>query len=274
MKRKQVSLWLMGAILTVSIVGCGAEEQRTTAEAESIPVGLENDSAESSVEVRDGLQAAEVADIVDGDTLKVFLGGEKYTVRMIGVDTPESVHPDKSKNTVFGEEASSYAKGKIAKGQTVYLQKDVSDTDKYGRILRYVWLESPENPEDELEIREKMYNAIVIGDGYANAYYYSPDITLFPLFSQIEFEAATAESGLWIQGGLNSENVKKTEGKDKIIKEINGEYSYIGNKKSKKVHTPTCSALPKESNSVYFKTMEEALEQGYEPCGKCCKESN
>ncbi len=269
MKRKQMTVWLLGVLFAVLTTGCVSEEQRTAGAAESIPVGVESSAAE---ETEDGIQEAQVADIVDGDTIKVFLGEEKYTVRMIGVDTPESVHPDQSKNTIFGEKASAYAKEKIEKGQTVYLQKDVSDTDKYGRILRYVWLEKPINPMDEEEIREKMYNAIVIGDGYANAYYYAPDTTLFQLFSQIEFEASAADAGLWVEGGLNDENVKKAEEKEETLKEINGEYAYIGNKKSKKFHVPTCSALPKKSNSVYFKTKEEALEQGYEPCGICCKE--
>ena len=71
-----------------------------------------------------------VFSVVDGDTIKVTLNNEKYTVRLVGVDTPESVHPNKEKNTKEGKIASDYTKNRLT-GKNVYLQKDVSGTDKY-----------------------------------------------------------------------------------------------------------------------------------------------
>lgn len=71
-----------------------------------------------------------VYSVVDGDTLKVTLDNEKYTVRLVGVDTPESVHPNKEKNTIEGKIASDYTKSRL-QDKNVYLQKDVSGTDRY-----------------------------------------------------------------------------------------------------------------------------------------------
>ena len=75
-----------------------------------------------------------VFSVVDGDTIKVILNNEKYTVRLVGVDTPESVHPNKEKNTVEGKIASDYTKSRL-QDKNVYVQKDVSGTDRYRKII-------------------------------------------------------------------------------------------------------------------------------------------
>lgn len=214
----------------------------------------------------DNIETVEVVKVVDGDTIKVDLEGEKYTIRMIGIDTPESVHPDESKNTIYGQKASDYAKGIFSEGQTVYLSRDVSDRDKYDRLLRYVWLEKPNNVNDETEIREKMYNAKVLLDGYANTYEYAPDNTLFGLFLAFESEAAEQKRGLWAENGLNTENIDRAAAQIESEEDI-----FIGNKNSKKLHSSYCTDLPQEKNRVYFDSKEEAIEQGYEIDTKCIK---
>ena len=75
-----------------------------------------------------------VVAVVDGDTIKVMLNNEKYTVRLVGVDTPESVHPNKEKNTIEGKIASDYTKSRL-QDKNVYIQKDVSGTDRYRKII-------------------------------------------------------------------------------------------------------------------------------------------
>ncbi len=212
----------------------------------------------------DDIETVEVASVVDGDTIKVYLEGERYTIRMIGIDTPESVHPDASKNTIYGQKASDYAKQNIEKGQTVYLSKDVSDRDKYDRLLRYVWLEKPVDVNDENEIRQKMYNAKVVLDGYANVYEYAPNNTLYDLFLSFEAEAAENNRGLWAENGLNTENIEREEAQKQSEEDI-----FIGNKNSKKLHSSYCTDLPQEKNRIYFDSKEEALEQGYEIDSKC-----
>ena len=74
-----------------------------------------------------------VARVIDGDTIELE-NGER--VRYIGMDTPETVHPSKPVQC-FGKAASA-ENSKLVSGKTVRLEKDVSDTDKYGRLLRYV----------------------------------------------------------------------------------------------------------------------------------------
>ena len=62
------------------------------------------------------------------------INNEKYTVRLVGVDTPESVHPNKEKNTKEGKIASDYTKSRL-QDKNVYIQKDVSGTDRYRKII-------------------------------------------------------------------------------------------------------------------------------------------
>ncbi len=147
--------------------------------------------------VGDSLQQAQVVRVVDGDTLKVSIPGEAdATVRLIGMDTPESVAADEARNCEEGRIASDYAKSLVAPGQEVWLSRDVSDTDRYGRLLRYVWLERPNDPADEGEIAGKMLNAILVRDGYAQVKRYKPDTTLHDLFQRWGDKAAADGRGV------------------------------------------------------------------------------
>ena len=85
--------------------------------------------------------SAHVERVIDGDTIHVRVEGKRYTVRLIGVDTPETKHPTKPVQ-YFGREASAFTKAAL-EGKTVRLQKDrTGDTvDRYGRWLRYVLLD-------------------------------------------------------------------------------------------------------------------------------------
>ena len=149
------------------------------------------------ISAEDNLQQAQVVRVVDGDTLKVSVpGDENATVRLIGMDTPESVAADEARNCEEGRIASDYAKSLVAPGQTVWLSRDVSEADRYGRLLRYVWLERPDNPADESEIAEKMLNAILVRDGYAQVKRYKPDTTLHDLFQRWGDEAAADGRGV------------------------------------------------------------------------------
>lgn len=120
-------------------------------------------------------QKATLVRVVDGDTIVVDIQGEEYKVRLIGVNTPESVHPDSSRNSKEGILSSDYTKSLLANVETVYLQKDTSETDKYGRLLRYVWLEMPEDESNINEIATKMLNGILLLDHVAEPAVYEPD---------------------------------------------------------------------------------------------------
>lgn len=141
-------------------------------EKKTISVLSMNDTEESVS--KETFTKAAVIRVVDGDTLVAYVDGTEQKIRLIGIDTPESVHPDASKNTQEGIDASNYTKSLITDGQIVYLEKDVSDTDQYGRLLRYVWLQEPDKITQE-EIESKMLNAILVKNGYAKVKTFEPD---------------------------------------------------------------------------------------------------
>ena len=137
------------------------------------------------------LEQAYVKRVVDGDTIIATIDGQDYRVRMIGMDTPEST----TQIEPYGKEASDYTKSRLT-GKTVYLEKDVRDTDQYDRLLRYIWLEKP-SKITEIEIREKLFNAELLLEGYAQLFTYPPDVKYISYFTQFEKEAKQNEKGLW-----------------------------------------------------------------------------
>jgi len=129
-----------------------------------------------------------VVRVVDGDTLIVNSHGVDERVRLIGIDAPESVHEDESRNTEEGVEASNFVKSIVKPGQIVYLQKDTSNHDQYDRLLRYVWLEVPDDPWDIEEVRTKMLNGILVDNGHAKPKRYKPDTAYNHIFDAIVFQ--------------------------------------------------------------------------------------
>jgi endonuclease YncB( thermonuclease family) len=127
---------------------------------------------------------AQVVEVVDGDTIKVEMEGQIYSVRYIGIDKPETVHPSEPVGWM-GPEASA-ANEELVGGQTVYLEKDVSETDQYGRLLRYVFL------ADGLFV-----NAELVRLGYAQVSTYPPDVRYQEDLLEIQQEARESERGLW-----------------------------------------------------------------------------
>jgi len=129
--------------------------------------------------------AARVVRVVDGDTIRVSLGGKEVTVRYIGIDTPETVDPRRPVQP-FGKEASERNKN-LVEGKSVRLEKDVSETDRFGRLLRYVY------------VNDDMVNATLVREGFAHAVSFPPDVKYQDLFRQLEREAREAKRGLWGQ---------------------------------------------------------------------------
>lgn len=127
----------------------------------------------------------EVISVTDGDTFKINYNGKETKVRLIGVDTPESVHPNSSKNTEYGKEASNYTKS-LLENRTVKLEFDVSQTDQYGRLLAYVYLENGE-----------MLNEKLLKEGYAQVATYAPNVKYVEKFEQLQKEARENKVGFW-----------------------------------------------------------------------------
>ena len=121
-----------------------------------------------------------VEKVIDGDTIELSDG---IKVRYIGIDTPETKHPDKPKQC-FGEQASLRNK-QLVEGKAVRLEKDVSKTDRYGRLLRYVY------------VGDVLVNEQLVKEGFAFARSFPPDIAKQDLFRAAEKQAQANQLGLW-----------------------------------------------------------------------------
>lgn len=135
-------------------------------------------------------EEARVTRVVDGDTIQVAIAGRLFKVRYIGVDTPETVRPGTAAQWM-GREASA-ANARLVQGRTVVLEKDVSQTDRYGRLLRYVWLREGNT--------WTLVNLILVATGFAHAVTYPPDVKYTRVFLAAQQKARDASLGLWGEG--------------------------------------------------------------------------
>ena len=120
---------------------------------------------------------ARVTSVIDGDTIEVALAGQTYRVRYIGIECAEP--------GLYGSEQATQENRHLVEGKTVRLEKDVSETDQYGRLLRYVY------------VGGIFVNAELIRRGVATAWTYPPDVAYSDLFVQLEREAREDGRGLW-----------------------------------------------------------------------------
>ena len=129
-----------------------------------------------------------VTKVVDGDTFYIKINNQNVSVRLIGIDTPETVDPRRAVGC-FGKKASDETK-RLIEGKEVTLTKDISETDKYQRLLRYVFL--PLSEGENLFV-----NDYLVRQGFAKASAYPPDVKYDSRFSQAEKEARENLRGLW-----------------------------------------------------------------------------
>lgn len=134
-------------------------------------------------------QTAQVVSVIDGDTIRVSIAGRIFTVRYIGIDTPETVDPSRPVEP-YGREAAEVNR-RLVEGKTVELDKDVSETDRFGRLLRYVYVETFAGTV--------MVNAELVRLGYARVSTFPPDVKYAQLFLDLERQARALALGLWAQ---------------------------------------------------------------------------
>src|SRR3989344_4113968 len=106
---------------------------------------ITNSQPTSTSEIVDSDDGVLVSKVIDGDTIEIE-GGMK--VRYIGIDTPETSHPTKGVQC-FGRQATERNR-QLVEGKKVILEKDISETDKYGRLLRYIWIRSTGSGQADL----------------------------------------------------------------------------------------------------------------------------
>ena len=184
---------VIGAIIIFGLIGMAASG---SSQPDNANIQLEQTSENDSS--RQLSEPVTVAGVTDGDTVKVNLDGEVVTVRLIGIDTPETVHPSKPQEC-YGKEASAHLKNLIV-GKSIQLESDStqSDKDRYDRLLRFIIL------EDGTNINEKM-----VADGFAYEYTYDSN----PYKYQTKFKSAQTMArddnrGLWAEGTCNGKREK------------------------------------------------------------------
>ena len=130
--------------------------------------------------------------VIDGDTIECEDAESSLTVRLIGVNTPESVAPEESgkTNTVEGEIASDYTKN-LLEGKMVFLEFDKEQTDEYGRTLAYVYLDA---------FGEDFVNEMLLEDGMAECMEIEPNTRYAALFENAEAQAKQNGTGFWGTG--------------------------------------------------------------------------
>ena len=230
-------------------------------------------------ETQVSFEKATVKNVVDGDTIVVDVDGAEKKVRLVGIDAPEMSTPNGNTSKKFTEDAIL--------NKTVYLEKDVSEVDKYDRLLRYIWLISPSGIEiNENSIRENMLNGKMVASGMAASKTYAPDTKYQNILDKIQTDAINNKLGMWAPAPTGAVvSTHKVEGwglqfgtfvpenRTKIERKQNGKtyfadttQGYIkGNASSKKYHLPGMQGYDKISvvNVCFFKTEEEAIARGF-----------
>lgn len=136
-------------------------------------------------------QGYKVTEVVDGDTIKVSMNGSIETLRIIGLDTPETLDPRKPVQC-FGKEASNKAKSLLT-GKTVTLEADSTqgERDKYGRLLRYIFLDGID------------YGKMMISEGYAHEYTYKLPYKYQTAYKAAQASAEANKLGFWAPNSCN-----------------------------------------------------------------------
>jgi len=184
----------------------------------------------------------QVLKVVDGDTIDVLYMGKKERIRMLNVDTPESVHPDQSRNTAMGRQASAYTKSRLS-SKTVDLEFQAKKRGRYGRLLAYVILDG------------KNFNLELVRAGWSPYYTkYGTSQRRHSDFVEAERYARARGLNIWAPG------------KDEVPAKT---AIYHGNTKSHKFHRPGCRYYNCRNCTRVFKSRGEAVAAGYEPCGIC-----
>jgi micrococcal nuclease len=130
--------------------------------------------------------AATVSSVIDGDTVELVVGGQHEQVRLLGIDTPETVHPSKPVEC-WGPEASALARRLLPPGTEVLVQRDQEARDRYGRLLTYLW-----RGHDHLFV-----NRALVAEGAARTLSIAPNTSHRATLAAAEHEARSGRLGRW-----------------------------------------------------------------------------
>ena len=230
-KTKRLYSFFLIVLTFTLITGCGSEQTNST------------------------LLDAEVTKVVDGDTLHVMISGKKETIRLLLVDTPETVHPTKQVQP-FGPEASNYMKEKL-NGEEVQVELGIGERDKYGRLLAYVYHDN------------QMLNKLLLEKGLARvAYVFEPNTKYIDEFNEIQKQAQNEQVGIWSLENYATENGFQDETQVENDDTVNSGCTIKGNinsKGEKIYHTMQSPSYNVTKPEELFCTEKEAVEAGYRP---------
>ncbi len=181
----------LGISLLILVVGCGGPggETRTAESAAPAPSGVTNPTPAHATGLAPlgATEAARVVRVVDGDTIVIDRGRGNERVRYIGIDTPESVKPNTPVEFMAAE--ASAANEALVEGREVVLERDVSDVDRFDRLLRYIWLRDGDG--------WVFVNLELVRRGFAQVATYPPDVRWAETFLAAQRDARDAGAGLW-----------------------------------------------------------------------------
>ncbi len=229
-------------------------------------------ASQSSSYNESGKEKAVVKRVIDGDTVELADGRK---LRYIGIDAPETVDPNRLAGC-YGKEASDKNK-ELVLGREVELEKDVSETDKFGRLLRYVYVS-----------QDEMVNERLVKDGFAFASTYQPDIKYQDKLRADEADARINKRGLWGSCPVKNEHILPSSLKGEPVSvpvlgtsdtasqkasgcNIKGNISITG---EKIYHLPGCGSYKKTvvnetSGERWFCSEDEAQKMGWKRAGNC-----
>lgn len=133
-------------------------------------------------------QDATLVRVVDGDTIRVMVGGVEERVRYVGIDTPELNTSSAATPDPYAE-AATQANARLLAGGRIVLEKDVSQRDQYGRLLRNIWIER--------DGTWSFVNLALVAEGYAQVSTYPPDVRYVDVLLAAQRQARDAGRGLW-----------------------------------------------------------------------------
>lgn len=237
------------------------EDDDYVAEAPKIRVEADLASKETLKKdsIRESAELYDVVKVVDGDTVDVSIDGRVERMRLIGINTPETVDPRRPVQC-FGIEASNKAKG-LLEGQRVELESDSTqgERDKYGRLLRYIRLRDGRN-----------FNELMISEGYAYEYTYNSPYKYQQEFKRAETSAREAKRGLWADSACAPSSVSVPSSEAGVCT-IKGNISATG---EKIYHVIGCAYYNKttiieSAGEKWFCSEEDAIQAGWRKAQNC-----
>lgn len=189
---------------------------------------------------RDTLSEVTLYRVIDGDTAVFESNKILLTVRLIGINAPES-------GAIYALNAAEFLEGCLT-GTQIFLEKGEEPLDDYGRLLAYVWLGDG-----------TLVNLRALREGTAALCFFPPNLRYAEALTRAQAAALGEKKGMWALYGDGAADVDESE------------IRYIGNVKSHVLHMPDCLSLPTEKNRIYFDVYDDAIRQGYHECQNCFK---